>query len=75
MDLPLEHGHLAVEDLHQVPQRLDLGVVAVVQLEVVELRGAPQPSQVVDRRVQAVLASTALTCALSPVRSASSFAR
>ena len=65
-DIALEHGQLPVEDLDQIAQGLDLGVVAVVEVESVEVGRAGQAPQVLDRWMQPVLGQHRLDLGLEP---------
>jgi hypothetical protein len=53
-DLALEHGHLAVEELDEVPKRLHPDPVSMSQLAAVEQLGAPHAEQVGHRHVHAL---------------------
>ena len=75
MDRPLQHRDLAVERGDQTAQRLDADAVTVRQLDLVEPTGTGHAPQVLHRRMQACLASTAFTCAFKPVRMHTNFAR
>ena len=75
VDLSLEHVDLAVVDLDQVADGLDPGRVGPGQIMLVQPDGPDTPHRSFTGGRSPCLASTALSCAFSPVRSTTSRAR
>jgi hypothetical protein len=73
-DLALEHAHLPVEDLDQIPQGLDLDRVGVGQGRLVEELAPAGPRNSPGGSTPS-LANTEWIWALSPLRTATSLAR